>query len=126
MSDFVTFAPLSVADIFGIGDVAVYQYGEDVVLTCSSLGGVGCLLHLYENEIDDRTIYGLNRGQPFQSGERPAFIGSPAAVEVLYAADDKNWDFGSLTLKASDGSTLQIDRNDESFPEPTFRMRGRI
>lgn len=123
MSDFVTFTPLSVADIFGLGDVAVYQYGEDLVLTTSSLCDIECLLHLYENEMDDRTIYGLNRGQPFRSAEPPAFIGTPAAVEVLYAADDKNWDFGSLTLKAKDGSILQIDRNDDSFPEPTLKVR---
>ena len=59
MCEFVTLAPLSLADIFCMQDVMVYECGEDAILTVW-YGGIECLLHLYENEIDNRVIYGLN------------------------------------------------------------------
>lgn len=122
MSDIITFAPLSLADVFALGSVAVYEYGKDAVLTDRQKTGEH-LLHLFENEIGDRVIYGLNRGKHIQNLGIPLFVGEVSAVEVFYAHDEKNWDFGTLTLLAEDGSTLRIDRHDESFPEPTFRIR---
>jgi len=122
VSEIITFAPLSLADVFALGSVAVYEYGEDAVLTDRQKTGE-YLLHLFENEIGDRVIYGLNRGQHVQNLGRPFFVGVVSVVEIFFAQDEKNWDCGTLTLLAKDGSTLRIDRHDDSFPEPTFRIR---
>lgn len=100
-------------------DVKAYECGDGVILTVSC-DGVEHLVHLYENEIDNKIIYGLNMGQVFQPREHPSFKGAPSAIEILDAVDERNWDFGAITLKSSDGLTLRIERNDESFPEPTF------
>ena len=122
MSDVINFAPLSLADAFALRSVAVYEYGENAVLTDRQESGEH-LLHLFENESGGRVIYGLNRGKQIENVGSPFFVGVVSIVEVLFAQDEKNWDCGTLTLLAKDGSRLRIDRHDESFPEPTFRIR---
>lgn len=119
MSDGITLELLSLTDLFGIGEIRVYHYGNDVVLTAVECD-VERLIHLYENEVDDRVMYGINRGRVIQLKESPSFSGQPASIEISYFKGDTDWDFQSLVLTGSEGMLLRICRNNASFPEPTF------
>ena len=122
MSDIITFSPLSLAEAFALRSVAVYEYVKDAILTDHQKSGEH-LLHLFQNEIDGRVLYGLNRGKQIENLGSPSFVGIMSIVEVLFAQDEKNWDCGTLTLLAEDGSKLRVYRHDETFPEPTFRIQ---
>lgn len=119
MSDIVMFEPLSLADVFCLRDVKVYEYDSDLILTVG-YDGSERLVHLYENEIDGRVMYAISKGQIAPVDREPLFIGNPESIEIYFAGVDKEWDFKSLSLKGRDSSLLKIVRNDESFPEPTF------
>lgn len=119
MSNSISYYPLSLADVFGLGEISAYDYEGDVLLTVSD-GTEKRLIHLYENEVDGRMMYGLNIGSAVDIAQQPLFVGNPTSVEISLAKSDTAWDFLSLTLKDRSGSLLKIQRNDESFPEPTF------
>lgn len=119
MSISVNYRPLSLVDLFRIGEICAYDYDNDVLLATSD-GASNRLLHLYENEVEGRTMYGLNVGSVIEMTDQPCFVGTLVAVEVSFVANDTAWDFLSLTLAGSGGLSLEIRRNNDSFPEPTF------
>ena len=121
MSYPISFNPLSLADVFRLRGIKAYEYEGDVVLAVD-IGDQSRLLHLYENEVDGDTMYGLNLGQAVALAGQPLFVGDPAAVEVLLFKSETAWDFQSLLLKNDVGSSLRVGRNDTSFPEPTFSV----
>jgi hypothetical protein len=117
----ISFNPLSLADVFRLRGIKAYEYEGDVVLTVDN-GDQSCLLHLYENEVDGDTMYGLSLGRAAALTGQPFFVGDPSAVEVLLFKSETAWDFQSLLLKDGIGSSLRVGRNDASFPEPTFSV----
>ena len=123
MSDPVDYHPLSLVDLFRLGNISVYEYDDDVLLAASD-GSDKRLVHLYENEIGGRTMYALNIGGVIYIAQKPFFVGVPSAVEVSSVEGNTAWDFLSMTLTDSDGFLLKLLRNDDSFPEPTlFRAK---
>lgn len=121
MSYSISFNPLSLADVFRLRDVKAYEYEGDVVLAVDD-GEQNRLLHLFENEVDGDTMYGLNLGQAATLPGQPFFVGNPSAVEVSLVKSETAWDFRSILLKDGSGSLLRVGRNDASFPEPTFSV----
>lgn len=121
MSYSITFNPLSLADVFRLRGVKAYEYEGDIVLAVDD-GDQSRLLHLFENEVDGDTMYGLNLGQAASLAGQPFFVGNPSAVEVALVKSETAWDFQSLLLKDGGGSSLRVGRNDASFPEPTFAV----
>ena len=119
MSYAISFNPLSLAGVFCLIEVKAYEYEGDIILAVGD-GDQNRLLHLYENEIDGETMYGLNLGRPATLSGQPFFVGKPSAVEVALVKNEMDWDFQSLLLKDDSGSSLRIGRNNASFPEPTF------
>ena len=113
------FELLSLADLFALKEIIVYSYDDDLVLTTSELD-VERLIHLYENEVDGRTMFGINKGQIVHLDKSPSFSGRLSSIEISWSRGDTDWDFQSLVLRGGDDTLLRVCRNDASFPEPTF------
>jgi hypothetical protein len=119
VSHSVTFNPLSLADLFQLGAIEVYDFQGDAVLAISD-GAGRRQIHLFENEVEGRIMFGLNLGADIEVTNAPVFIGTPGLIETSFAIGDKAWDFSSMLLKGNDETELWIFRNDASFPEPTL------
>src|SRR4051812_40172090 len=104
---------MSLADILGVEEMRVYQYGEDVVLTVVR-GVTERLCHLYENDIEGRVIYGMNRGRLGRLDRPPLFVGRPSSVEIAFYKGDRDWDFHSLTIRGDKDEVIRIARNNAS------------
>jgi hypothetical protein len=119
VSDPVSYHPMSLTEMFRMQNINAYDYDGDIILTTNDGESIR-LIHLFENEIEGRTIYGLNLGRVVPPADRPIFEGTLATIEISYAYDETTWGFESLLLRDADGASMRIKRNDASFPEPTF------
>lgn len=119
MSDFLSFLPATLSGMFYIKDVHVHDYEGDIIITVPGDGGRR-LMHLYENAVDDKVMYGISIGREVSLTSNALFIGDVSSVEVSYMKDDLNWDFNSLTLIGRDGKSYKIYRGVRTFPEPVL------
>lgn len=119
MSDFLSFSPTALSGMFYIKDVHVHDYEGDIIITVPD-DGDRRLMHLYENTVDDKVMYGISIGREISLTSNALFIGDVSSVEISYMKDDLNWDFKSLTLISRDGKSYRIYRGVRTFPEPVL------